>query len=134
MWYLDTNVVVYLVERRPYWGQAAAARLGASDSSADAWALSDLTRMECRVGPLRHKDLALLKAFDEFFAASRVRLISMTAAVFDRAAILRADCGIRALGALHLAAALESGCDAFLTNDLRLSKFPGIRVEMLSSA
>ena len=33
--------------------------------------------------------------------------------------------------ALHLAAAIESGCDVFLTNDDQLSGFPDIAVEVL---
>jgi len=32
---------------------------------------------------------------------------------------------------LHLAAAVESGCDRFLTNDARLSAFTAIPVEVL---
>jgi predicted nucleic acid-binding protein len=32
---------------------------------------------------------------------------------------------------LHLAAAVEGGCDRFLTNDARLSRFPDIPVEVL---
>ena len=33
--------------------------------------------------------------------------------------------------ALHLAAAIESGCDVFLTNDNQLANFPDITVEEL---
>jgi predicted nucleic acid-binding protein len=33
--------------------------------------------------------------------------------------------------ALHLAAAIESGCDAFLTNDDQLRNFPDLTVEEL---
>ena len=33
--------------------------------------------------------------------------------------------------ALHLAAAIESGCDVFLTNDNQLSNFPDMTVEEL---
>lgn len=33
--------------------------------------------------------------------------------------------------ALHLAAAIESGCDVFLTNDDQLDNFPDITIEEL---
>lgn len=33
--------------------------------------------------------------------------------------------------ALHLAAAIESGCDVFLTNDHQLANFPNITIEVL---
>jgi hypothetical protein len=32
---------------------------------------------------------------------------------------------------LHLAAAIEAGCDRFLTNDNRLTTFPDLPVEVL---
>lgn len=34
--------------------------------------------------------------------------------------------------AIHLAAALEAGCQVFLTNDARLRSFRGLDVEALS--
>jgi predicted nucleic acid-binding protein len=33
--------------------------------------------------------------------------------------------------ALHLAAAVESSCDVFLTNDSQLANFPDITIEVL---
>jgi predicted nucleic acid-binding protein len=33
--------------------------------------------------------------------------------------------------ALHLAAAIEAGCDVFLTNDNQLATFPDITIEVL---
>jgi predicted nucleic acid-binding protein len=33
--------------------------------------------------------------------------------------------------ALHLAAAIEFGCDVFLTNDNQLAAFPDIAIEVL---
>ncbi len=57
---------------------------------------------------------------------------SITAAVFDRAAGIRAHHNVKALDAPHLAAALEAGCDLFLTNDNRLRAFPDLPVEVLA--
>ena len=36
------------------------------------------------------------------------------------------------MDSLHLAAAVEHGCQRFLTQDLRLAGFPGIAIEALS--
>ncbi len=38
---------------------------------------------------------------------------------------------IKTIDALHLAAAVESGCGAFLTNDARLGGFRDLVVEIL---
>ncbi len=44
---------------------------------------------------------------------------------------MRADLGFKTPDALHLAAAIEGGCDRFLTNDARLSRCTDIAVEVL---
>jgi predicted nucleic acid-binding protein len=72
-----------------------------------------------------------LAAFDGFFARPDVEHVALTAAVFDRAAQMRADPGFKTPDALHLAAAIEAGCDRLLTNDARLSRCTDIVVEIL---
>jgi predicted nucleic acid-binding protein len=94
-------------------------------------AFSDLTRLECRVKPLSLKAMTKLADFDVFFNRSDVLRIPITTAVFDRATLIRATHNFKLGDALHLAAAGESNCDRFLTNDARLSAFTGLPVEML---
>jgi predicted nucleic acid-binding protein len=130
-YYLDTNIIIYLVENPPAWGAKCLARITRMRQDGDSLVLSDLTRMECRVGPLRNNDRSLLDQFDAFFATG-ARVVPLTRVVFDRAAMLRARWGFPSLDALHLAAAVESRCDAFLTNDARLSRFSDLTVEILA--
>jgi predicted nucleic acid-binding protein len=129
--YLDSNIVMYLIENRPLWGPKTAAAIERLRSGDDVLAVSDLTRMECRVGPLRSVDDVLLHAFDAFFSAAGVRVVPITSSVWDRAAGIRAKHRFGALDAVHLAAAAEARCDVFLTNDGRLSSFPDITVSEL---
>jgi len=98
----------------------------------DRIAVSDLVRMEWRVGPLIAGDALTPAAFDGFFASSDVQVLGVTAAVCDRAAAIRAAFRFRPRDALHVAAAVESGCDLFLTQDARLSGFSEIPLEVLS--
>lgn len=130
--YLDTSIAIYLVEQPAVWGSKSTARLAALRAAGDTLAVSDLTRMECQVAPLMRGDTALMQHYDAFFRAPGVRVMSMTAAVFDRAARIRATYRFRTPDALHLAAAAEHGCGLFLTSDLRLSRCADIRVEVLS--
>jgi predicted nucleic acid-binding protein len=58
-------------------------------------------------------------------------MVPITTAVFDRATRIRAAHKFRLGDSLHLAAAVESGCDRFLTNDSRLSACTDIPVEVL---
>jgi len=96
--------------------------------------VSHLVRMECRVRPLRLHEEEVLAAYDAYFVSGDLAILELGAAVFDRAADLRAVHGLRALDALHLAAALEGLCDAFLTNDEHLRAFPALEVIPLPTA
>jgi predicted nucleic acid-binding protein len=130
--YLDANIVIYLIEQPAVWGPKTAARAAALSAAGDQVVLSDLHRLECRVGPLTRGDAALLGQFDLFFASPAVLLVGLTADVCNRAAAIRAAHRFKPLDSFHLAAAVIHGCDRFLTNDARLSTFPDIPVEILS--
>ena len=130
--FLDTNPVIYYVERPPVWGPKAAARLAALKAAGDQAAVSDLVRMECRVGPLKLANAVLLNDFTTFFSSPDVQVFPVTAAACDRASVIRAAHGFKPLDALHLAVAVDNGCGRFLTNDLRLSRFTGIPIEVLT--
>ena len=51
--------------------------------------------------------------------------------VSERATLLRADHNFKAMDALQLAADIVHGCDRFLTADSRISRCPGIAVDVL---
>src|SRR5919198_3901412 len=103
--FLDTNIVIYAVENPPTFGARALARLGALRSAGDSFMVSDLTRMECLVGPLAAGDTTLEGQFRAFFAAAGVQVVPITGAVCDRAALIRAPLRFKPMDALHLAAA-----------------------------
>lgn len=130
--YLDTNIVIYFVEKHSTYWSKVNSRFSAAYAANDSLALSDLTRMECLVGPLRSGKTGLLADFNSFFHLSTVTVLSMPAAVFDRAARVRATWGFSALDALHLAAAVEHGCGLYLTNDAQLARFTDVPVEILT--
>ena len=65
------------------------------------------------------------------FAQANVALAPITTAVFDRATLIRATHNFKLADCLHLAAAVEARCDRFLTNDVRLSAFTALPVEVL---
>ena len=129
--YLDSVIPIYALDHTGTFQARALARLAASVASGDRYAVSDLTRLDCRVLPIRLADAVRWAEFDAFFARSDVTIVPLTPAVFDRATEIRAFHSFRAQDAIHLAAAVQVGCDLFLTNDTLLSRFPGIAVEVL---
>jgi predicted nucleic acid-binding protein len=130
--FIDSNILIYHFEANPDLGMSASARLAALHAAGDRVVVSDLVRLECRIGPLKSEDAKLLSRYDGFFSLPSVGVVALTAAVCDRAATIRARHGFRTPDALNLAAAIESECGVFLTHDARISRFPELRVEALS--
>ena len=115
--YLDSCVIIYLIEGPPALHEAIASALRPTDGAAPDVFISDLTRLECRVAPLRDRDEESLSRYDAFFALQEVTRIPMTAEVFDIATSLRASHRLKTPDALHLAAAILGGCEELWTND-----------------
>lgn len=126
--YLDAAPVIYTVEQVARYATAVDARLSGAEVVQVA---SDLTRMECRVKPLRDGNAALLKDYDDYFEGAIAEIVALSREVIDRATAIRAQYGFRTPDAIHLAAAVMSGCEVFLTNDHRLDRFPDIAVEVI---
>jgi predicted nucleic acid-binding protein len=126
--YLDAGPVIYTVEQVQPYASHVDAHLQPMDLVRVA---SDLTRLECRVKPWRDGDADLLRDFDDFFERAVAEIVGLTREVIDRATELRARHGFRTPDAIHLAAAVSSGCDVFLTADARLGRFRGIRVKVV---
>jgi predicted nucleic acid-binding protein len=129
--YLDACVTIYYVERHPVLGSQVAAALFPDPGEEVTPVYSDLTRLECRVQPLRNRDQDLLSRYETFFSLPQCSCVSLGADVFDMATELRAQFALRTPDALHLAAAIHSGCDQFWTQDNRLAKAAAHRIQVI---
>jgi uncharacterized protein len=129
--YGDSVILIYYFEGAPAFKARATARLGVLWAAGDTLVITDLVRLECRMLPIRLGDAVRLADYDSLFAQPNVALVPITPAVFDRATLIKATYDFKLADALHLAAAVEARCDRFLTNDLRLSAFTAIPVEVL---
>ncbi len=130
--YLDSSVIIYAIEGEPGLRQAALAHLRRAAADAVPCHTSLVSRLECRVRPLRWRDSVTLAHFEGFFARPPLTLLDVSPAVLDRAAELRAESGFKTADAIHLASAELAGNDVFLTGDARLARFQAVRVEIVS--
>ena len=93
---------------------------------------STIALSECLTKPLKEKDQFLVSEFSSLFENTYwLTLIPVDMAIARQSAVLRAKYGLKTPDALHMATALESGCHAFLTNDLGLKRVSEIRVLVL---
>jgi uncharacterized protein len=116
--YLDTCLVIYLVEKRSKWGASVAEALARPRGT--KFAISPLVKLECLVGPFTDNDRALENVYHGTFPD--FVLLDMPEAVYLRAAAIRASSRLKTPDALHLACAQHHGCQALWTNDNRLDK------------
>ncbi len=127
--YIDTSPIIYYVENTPAFGPKVSARINAPGV---VLVSSDLAWMETLVLPLQAGNAGLVQDFDDFFAVRVAELVPLTSQIFRSAAAIRAQYGFRTPDAIHLAAAVDVHCDAFLTNDLQLTRYTGITVEVVN--
>lgn len=127
--YLDSAPIIYLVENAASYAGNLIQRLSSEEV---VQVCSDLSRLECRVKPIRDNEPALLAAFDAYFAGIVSEMVPLSQAVMDLATELRARYNFKTPDAIHLACAISTRCDVFLTNDESLSKCREIAVELIS--
>ncbi len=115
--YLDSCIVIYAVEKHP----THELRIRHELRTRRDWnvAISPLVRLETLVRPRREQNSLLIGLYESFFAGCL--MLPVTSAVFEHALDLRVRHQLRVPDALHLATALQHGCDEFWTNDLRLA-------------
>lgn len=127
--YLDSAPIIYLVENTPPYISRLVQHLSSNEV---VQVCSELSRLECRVKPVRDNELALLIAFDTYFAEIVSEIVPLSRAVMELATDIRARYQFKTPDAIHLACAIVARCDIFLTNDAQLTRCNEIEVILLS--
>ena len=128
--YLDANPIIYSIEGVPRFRQASLDWIARAEADGGV-ITSRLSRLECRVRPLRDQNTELLDLFEGFFSREGLELVEVSDEVIDLATELRAEHDFRAPDAIHLASALIAKADVFLPGDRTLRRCPGLTVEVL---
>ena len=87
--------------------------------------------IEALVKPLREGNTEIEMQYRELFASNSVRLLDASYQVFEDAARLRAETGLKTPDALHAATALRADCALFITNDADYRRVPGLPIVVL---
>ncbi len=133
--FFDSSALIYLIEARPPFDQKARAVLAdlAESGNPLGAAVSRLTWLECRVGPMKANDTILLSTYDAFFAKTDLIWVEMDRTVVELAAAIRAREGLRTPDAIQAASCLQLGPNhCFLTGDSAFKKVSGLNVALLT--
>ena len=130
---LDSPPFIYFMESHPKFDAVLTSLFQRIAAGRPKAVVSSLILTEVLVHPLRRGAAELEVEYRDLLTRSaNLELLPVGVAIAQRAAQLRARYGIRTPDALHIATALEAGCQAFLTNDSRLRQVGELRVLLLS--
>jgi predicted nucleic acid-binding protein len=130
--FLDTAPVVYYVEEDTRYLALVDLVFDRLDTGALVAVTSPVTLAECLVIPYRKNQPELQQAFSDLIVnGANILFASIDHETGKRAAELRAHYNLSLTDAFQIAVALQSGCDAFLTNDATLKRVTELGVIVL---
>ena len=129
--YIDANGLIYSMERvepyrtllEPMWQEAQDGNI--------TIASSPLLVLEALVKPLRDRNEGIISQYRELFASGAVRLLEPSYDVFEAAAGIRAETGLKTPDAIHAATAIRAECALFVTNDTDFRRVEGLPIVVL---
>jgi len=135
--FFDASALIYLIEgSEPFASRVRAELAALAQEHPDVGAaVSRLCWLECRVGPMKTNNAALLTAFDAFFARPDLVWVELNREVVELAAAIRARHGLRTPDALQAASCLQLGDrHVLLTGDATFRRVEGLNVVVLGSS
>lgn len=119
--YLDSNIIIYIVEREPRYYANLAGMLAVAAQGQLQVITSDLSLLECLVLPLRVGNQAIINAYLQMFTQSDLICVPISRDVLTESAALRAQHpALRTPDAIHWATARIQRVDYLITNDQTL--------------
>jgi predicted nucleic acid-binding protein len=128
----DTVSLIYFIERHPSYFSKMLEIMRSLDKGFIHGIGSSIVLTEVLVQPVRNDDISLAERYESVLLDSNYfHLQHVTVNIARRAAHLRAQYNLKIPDALHVATAIETGCQAFLTNDRSIQRVQGLRVLVL---
>jgi predicted nucleic acid-binding protein len=132
--FFDASALIYLIEgAEPFAAKVRKELAAAARKYPDLEAaVSRLSWLECRVGPMKGNDSPTLAALDAFFTRPDLIWVELTRDVVELAAVIRVETGLKTPDALQAASCLQLGGDhLFLTGDSAFRRVAGLNVKVL---
>lgn len=128
----DTSLFIYFVEEHPDYLDITDNIMRRVDEGILVGYSAVITLTEVLVKPKMLGNTELEREYRELLQQSRnFDMVEITGKIAERAADLRSRYTMRTPDALQIAAALDVGCQAFLTNDKRLKSVSDLTILVL---
>lgn len=129
---IETAPFIYFVEQHPTYVDRMRTIFHQVHRGTPQVITSVITLTEVLVMPIQTNHTQYQQEYREMLLnTAHITTLPVSSAIADRAAYLRAQYGVRTPDALHVATAIISECDAFLTNDFALKRVQDVRVLVL---
>ena len=129
--YLDANALIYQMEGAEPFASRVRATLAAQARSHPGMglAMSRLSWLECRVGPMKSGNAEVLRRYDSFFSHTDLVWVELTQTVVELAAHIRVAHGLKTPDSLQAACCLQLGSGhIFVTGDAAFQRVHGLHV------
>ncbi len=133
--FFDASALIYLLEGEAPFAERVRSELRrlAHTHPRMGSAISRLSWLECRTGPMKRGDAATLALYDAFFARPDLLWVDLSRDVVELATAIRVRHGLRTPDALQAACCLQLGPDhVLLTGDAEFERVRGLNVSRLS--
>lgn len=132
--FFDACALIYLIEgNEPFASRIRQQLADFAQSHPHAQiAVSRLSWLECRVGPMKKNDTRALAQYDAFFARFDLLWVEISQDVIELATAIRVRHGLRTPDALQAASCLQLGSrHRMLTGDAVFQQVQGLAVTLL---
>ena len=132
--FLDTAPVIYFIEAHPQFGPLVKKVVELMNENRIQAFTSVLTLAEVLPKPVETKNAALIEKFKIYLKnGQNLTLLPITEIISESAGVLRGKYPhLKTVDAVQIAAALDVGADAFLTNDKKLSMIKELKILILN--
>lgn len=121
--YLDSNIIIYAIERGYRWADVTQSMLTAIDNRIFRAVTSELAIAEVLAKPLALGHQDEIAKFEHFFSPrSALEMPTIDRHTLRTAAGMQGQLRLKLFDAIHLATARLSGCAHFITEDDRLGR------------
>jgi predicted nucleic acid-binding protein len=127
--FFDTAPFIYLLENHPKYGQMVDDFIIEATGNNASFVTSVLSLAEFGVIPERNNRQDLFADFDHLISSASFEMLAIERQIAITSYTLRAKYpSLKAMDSLQLAAAINSGCDHFFTNDYKLKLITEINI------